>query len=223
MNCIEFQAQLQRRLDREPDVDAVALEAHASECSTCRDWYAAAVELENTLGRSLPAAASPLATERIVKQVLAAHRRRVVYRRLGAAAIAAGVLLAVSIGYRMGWPGGQRTSVPEVSTVQPDTNTVPKPLLRANVDDAVNALSGIVNQTAEKALEPGRLLFPHTASATLLAESASLQQPNYLETPSWSEAGKGVAAFAPVASMGRFFNYFARDLPGPASERNTGS
>jgi hypothetical protein len=219
MNCSEFHDLLQRRLDGIDRFDQAVADRHVAECPTCRSWLNAAEHLENGLRHSrLPSPPSKLA-DRIVRRVVGTYRRRVVYHRFAAAAVAAGLLVAAFVGYQWRWASGP--SEPAVAKGEPRAEAALS--LRDNVDGAVDALTGLVNQTAEKALEPGRSLLPDKISVTLLTETAARQSPAKVAVPSLREASQGVTSFAPVAGLGRFFNYFAQDLPAMEPERNSGS
>src|SRR5262249_45400658 len=98
MNCIEAQDLLQRRLDGAPIDDTAALAQHLIGCADCRTLHAAAGRLEHGLRVMRPAVPPPALRVSIVTGVLAdqgARRRR---RVLIGMALAASVLLAVSVG-----------------------------------------------------------------------------------------------------------------------------
>lgn len=221
MKCLDFQNLVQRRLDGDRDVENGAFAKHLVECADCRSWNAAATQLLTALKDMPEPNTSPLLARRIVYRVSRERRRYVSYRRLAVAAVAASLLLAVTVGYRQGWfRGGPSSDGTEIVQLKPPPE--PASSLRANVEDAVQAITGIVNQTAERTLEPGRVLFPDRTAAAFLTGAAALQAPK-TTMPSLLEAGQGVTEFAPVAGFGRFINYFSQDIPGVERDRKSRS
>jgi hypothetical protein len=210
INCTDFEERLQRRLDGEETSESLAEARHREECRRCRELWSSAEKLIAALNEHVVLVPPPSLSRRIVDSIHRSRRRQIVYRVATVSALAAGVILVVYVGL-FRHPGDRTpngSSNPVVASANPTGNAAE---FRANVDGAYGALTGIVNQTAERALEPGRVLLPDRTAVAFLTETAKLQQP---QVPSLQGAGQGFAEFAPVARLGRFFNYFAQDIPG---------
>jgi hypothetical protein len=217
MNCSEFGQHLQAHWDGDDLRDEAALQAHLAECSYCRGRQATAEQLDEALRLSrLPVPPVTLRND-IVARALLAYGRSVFRRRVAAAAVAAVLLIAAYYGLSGKWPG-EGSSKQELAA---RTETAQPSSLRSNVEQAVGALTGLANQTAESALAPRRILFPDDIAVALLTQSATLQTAK-LAVPSLQEAGPGVREFIPVAPLGRFFNYFTQEIPTLEQNRTSG-
>src|SRR5438445_1827235 len=102
MNCPEFHEALQQRLDGDGGgAPLPELDAHLAACSSCRAMHAAALRLLEGLdidrGPELPANLSARIAARVLAARAAQRRQR---RLLLTGAMAAALLLAVSLGYR---------------------------------------------------------------------------------------------------------------------------
>jgi hypothetical protein len=163
---------------------------------------------------------------RIVNHVLAEGQSRVRFRRrvLVGAALAASVLVAAVIGYSR-WPSNQTAPAAiEASVAHRERPAAPAlPIaVEEQVAEAGSALLEIWNRTTDQAMEPGRALLPSNMEVPVLADSVAWSNPLEQPLPSLSGAGQGVSEFEPVASLGRFVNYFKQELPSLEAKRNQG-
>ncbi|MFQ5424396.1 MAG: anti-sigma factor family protein [Phycisphaerae bacterium] len=97
MDCNQAQPKLGRYLDDACSVDEqAAVAAHLASCASCREEYESLVALTAGLQRSSPVRVPPELWPAIERRLDA--RRTRVWRRRGSWAIAAGVILAVTLG-----------------------------------------------------------------------------------------------------------------------------
>jgi hypothetical protein len=215
MTCPDCQQLLQRRLDGETVAEA-ELAAHLALCGECRAWQAAAQQLQagvRLLPRPVP---PPNLAGSVVRLVLA--ERRVARRRryvLGAvAALAAGVLLAVTVSYWLpsreeGRPLPQQNIVEKKPEEPPPKNAVS---LRESMAD-------VAQLTFKRADETVRTLLP----------GAAVNEPGTAPTSSpvdsLREAGSSVSAgLEPVAeSARRAWNLLLRELSPRRADDKRGS
>ncbi len=223
MNCVEFEKHVQRRLDGEPTRDRHEAELHLASCRECWLLDRATEQLIQAMTAPAIPMPPPEMAGRIACRAMETHSRRIAWRRVGRIAVAASVLGVAFAWYQFVWQRDRGPTPTELTIVKQETPPGSNPSLRGNVEDAVGAISGLVNQTAETALEPGKILFPDAASVALLKEATALPRAPVPDVPSLRTAGQNVAHFAPVASFGRFFNYFAQDFPSVDAERKSGS
>jgi predicted anti-sigma-YlaC factor YlaD len=219
MNCSDFHQLLQQRLDGASPPARDGADRHLATCPECRAWQAAALRLAAGL-RSLPSPVPPPGlAERVARKVLADRDRRLRfrwYRRSGlAAALAASVLVAAFAGHQ--WSGHPGPGTQEIAVVPPEPR--PTPSLDDNVAEVGSALVGILNQTADRTLEPGLALLPNRVPVPPLL---GLQAPLEPSMPSLQQASDSVASFGPVASVGKFVKYFRQDLPLREADKNQG-
>jgi hypothetical protein len=219
MNCLEAHHWLQRHLDGEP-LDRSPLEDHLRECAACRDLAAGSQRLLEGL-RLLPARRPPddLA-ERITRQVLTGWRRagRV---RLGvaAAALAAGVLLAVRTGVQVLQPR------PVVATheARPEKTPPAAPSLEKQVGEVGQVVASLARRAADETLTTTRSLLPEMPMPPS-GVATDPRPPAEAPEQTLREVQKGVTAgIEPVTtSVRRAFSLFARDWsPGQPGQKHT--
>ena len=219
MNCIEFQHQLQLRLDGELQIDSLGVEQHVLQCAKCRALESAVQRLECGLGIGAAVALPPGLSERIVRHVLAARRARRRYRRgVLSAAVAATLLLAAFIAYsRLRVSPGDAPA--PVAKTAPTNEPPPAVALQRSVREAGSALVSLMGRTADEAIEQGRILFPSSLARTAVVDGDS----SPLDPPvrSLREAGEGVSAgLQPVTrSARRAVDLFLREIPGEAGNQ----
>src|SRR5262249_33552532 len=118
MNCLECRELLQKRMDGEM-ICAQTLEPHLSQCTTCREQYAAAQRL--LAATKLLSHAKPAANfaQSVVAQVMHDRRqrqqkmRRRVFVTTALAALAASVLLMLMLAYYWLPPTGSNDPAPK--------------------------------------------------------------------------------------------------------------
>jgi hypothetical protein len=145
-------------------------------------------------------------------------------RVLVGAALAASVLIAAVIGHSLSPPKATTPATIELPVAHPERQSDPPPpvAVEQQVAEAGSALLGIWNRTTDQAMEPGRALLPSSMEVPMLADTGTWSNPLEQPLPSLRGAGQGVSEFEPVASLGRFVNYFKQDLPFLEAKRNQG-
>jgi hypothetical protein len=183
--------------------------------------HAAAVRLEKGLAAS-PSFDPPHGLANSAVEALLADRRERLhlrYRVFAGAALAAGLLVAVYLGYQsIQKTGAVRNDLPVArNEVQPAPAASS---VQENVEDAGAALVGIVS----RAVEPGRGLWPESLSMVSLPDLDASATPLDPSVQSWREAQQGMSAsLEPVASLGRrFVNFFWQEIPTSDKARPTG-
>jgi hypothetical protein len=178
MNCLDCHDVLQRYLDGAP-VRLALLEPHLTVCDECRDRLHAAQRLADSLRLSPPLAPAPGLARRITGRVLADQRatRRFQQRFRTAAAVAAGLLLALFWGYqahRLGWfddpaggkpgPGARyearlpQTSTP--STKKESSEPGGAPSLGQTFTEVGTVALALTRRTAGETVDQARRLLP---------------------------------------------------------------
>lgn len=211
MNCTESHDLLQERLDGVPLEDRAALARHLAGCSECRLLHAAAARLEDGLRLLGPPRLPSGLMTRIVGQVESDRRRRLAVRRWAVAgSLAAGLLLAVLLGYRTN--RAELAKLPPPQSVAPEAvaqPVPPPPSLRDSVVEAGSAMASLTWRTADETVGQTRLLLPETIPAPKL----TIAEPSAPSTASLRQAGQGMtAALDPMAaSARRAVNLFLRE------------
>lgn len=215
MTCHDFHERLQHWLDGAGIDGPADFEAHARDCSACRELHQAARQLRAAL--RLVSAPTPPAglSQRIVARTLAARQRQTRLReRLVIFAMAASVLLSVIGGYL--W---LRQRTPSVTQELVDNRRVPAtlsatPSLRDSVVEAGTAVVNLTKRTADDTVEPTRFLWSLPVPRAGLDDTAALQKT--LEPPARSlrRASQSVTmGLEPVTSSARrAFDLFLREL-----------
>jgi predicted anti-sigma-YlaC factor YlaD len=224
MNCDESLELLQRRLDGEPTGDPSALEQHLATCTECRGLHAAAGRLEH--GLHLLAAPTPPARMRlaIVSAALADRRKRLRRRWLAGTALAAGVLLALLLG----WQGGVRDGLVALGIIKHDAVTPPEippsprppdnppqvASLRDGVAQAGTAVVSLTLRTVDETAGQTRLLTDALPMPMNVLEAIPPAPEQPIVTV-WQETGQRVTSgFEPVTSSARrAFSMFLREAP----------
>jgi hypothetical protein len=236
MNCPDYRALLQRRLDGEPGAESAEGARHRAACLDCRDLHAAARRLEAGLG-ILPNPNPPSGlADRIVARVLAERRVALGFRRriLAVASLAAALLLATIAGYvwlqhRNTGPAGPeapaRVEAPPADRLPDPERRAPVPptvSLNQSVADAGSAMASLTRRTVEQSKD----LLPGPVAPPSLPATASLR-PDFVGPPAQSlrEAGQGVSAgFEPVTtSARRAVDLFLREIPPMEPEPKRGT
>ena len=218
MSCSEFQRLLQQRLDGEPQPESNPSERHTAQCPACRALEATAERLEEGLRRLRPPVVSDDLGQRIVAGVLAERRQRdrLRYRRLAlVGAVAAGLLLAVFLGYSRR-PATSEPMAKDSKRQLPPTVPSRDPSLDESVQEASSALVSLMNRTADQAVEQGRVLIPPVQVAMpALPPADAWQAPLEQPVASLRTARHGVAAgLEPVTNSAvRAVNLFWREIP----------
>ncbi len=227
MNCTQSQELLQQYLDGDYSGDWTALARHLGACPECRDLHAAGQLLKEGLaGIPRPVLSSSLAG-RILARLLAEQRARWTFQRRIqiATALAAGLLLAVVLGYSW-WGSRNNEKVPGMDRVV-RTGEVPDPLLpipkrrdsppgfslNREVEDARTALATLVVRAADETVSNGRILLPDRVPASPLPDASAWQQ-TIPPAGTLRDAGHGVSVgLEPVTSSARrAVNLFVREI-----------
>lgn len=227
MNCRACQELLQQRLDRieinRPAAEQSAIEQHLQTCSDCRLQLRAIQRLEeglSVLPRPVPPA---LLTSRIVQSLMQDRQRRnrLRFRTYAVMALAASVVLVVSLVSLRGWlfptPVPMAPALTEVVQTQPPEVVAPPASqdLRETVAEAGSAVVALTSRTADATVDQTRRLLPLMPTATLSQIDLTPSSPLEPATDSLRQTGTGVAAgFEPVTnSARRAVDLFLRDLP----------
>jgi hypothetical protein len=219
MNCPDAHDWLQRHLDGEA-LDRPALERHLGRCADCRELFAASQRLREGL-RLLSAPVPPAGLARRITTLALAEQRRARRSRIlvTAAAVAAGVLLAVGIGAPLLRP---RSAIPEAapSLVRSVEATPPAvPSLQKQVGSLGQAVASLTRQAADETLTTTRSLLP---DVPLPAPRQSADPPRVADEPERKlrEVQKGVTAgIEPVTtSARRAFSLLVREWSPKKSE-----
>lgn len=218
MNCTESLDLLNQRLDGTPSADRAALAEHLSSCPECRALHAVAGRLEDGLRLLAPPAPPPGLNAAIVGRVLEDRRARLRLRRtwFAAAAVAAGLLLAVFLGAWAPWQvAPQEAHLSEPIKVEPPAAVAEVPSLRDSFTEFGSALASLTQRTATETVGQSRLLLPDTLPTPPLTESPAMQVELEQPTQSLRQAGQGVAnALDPVTtSARRAFGMLLREAP----------
>lgn len=231
MNCPECLDFLQRRLDGSDDAVPAALEGHLAGCAECQAWFAAAQRLQEGQRCQAAPIVPAYLTDAIVRAIALHQRRRRLLRRwLGGAAIAAGVCIALLIGYRGGNPPSLEPGPQARQSLSTSTERIlamsEAPSLRRSVDEARSAVAAL---TDELRSSTRRLL--GSASTPLQSDSlapfptvAALEEPLEPAARSLRDSGRGVSvSLATVTgSARRAVDYFFHELPGLPSAKKAG-
>jgi anti-sigma factor RsiW len=231
MNCPECLDFLQRRLDGVDDAVPADLERHLAGCADCRAWFAAADRLQEGLRCQAAPRVPAYLTDAIVRALVTHERRRRRRRWLAAgAAVAAGVSIALLIGYRGGQP-----SVPQPGPQAHQDNPAPtdrplptpeSPSLRRSVQEARSAVAALTEDlTTSTRRLLGSATSPLQANAFApLPTVADLEQPLQPAARSLRDSGRGVSiSLATVTgSARRAMDYFFQELPVLPSAKKAG-
>jgi len=229
MNCEEFQERLQQRLDGEPVADSSEMDRHRTACASCRELEMLASRMTRVLKARAILSPPKQLSDQIVSQVLAdvdsqQARRRWTRRALAISSLAAGLLLAVFLGYS--WWGNRYRSDSQGSNTMAPKADQPALVQEANapgsavagghaplnLKEAGNTLVALVNRTADETVGQSRVLLPQEVPTPDLTV-ADNWQPS-LSSQAIRDAQDGVASgFEPVTdSARRAVNLFLREL-----------
>ncbi|GIW80921.1 MAG: hypothetical protein KatS3mg105_2728 [Gemmatales bacterium] len=224
MNCTEFEALLQERLDGNQR-DSSTYEEHLQRCPHCSSLHQASEQLIRGLAR-LPGISPPEGlADRIVVQVLSERRQKSQTHRfrMAVASIAAAVLVALFLGKatppdirpRTTATGEKDNGVPIARHEQ--TPTVAESIsVDESVGEAGQALVSLVARTAGETVEQSRWLLPDTLAMANPPVPEIGFWPTAMQTPEpLRQASKGVSkGLQPVLkSAQNAVNLFLRDLP----------
>ena len=240
MDCQEFEAELERRLDERLDPDAPELRAHSNECVPCRDLFReSAVLLKGVAAwqRETPVA-SPDLTSRIVDVVLNSNSPAAVpHRTTNHVAVvtgrdrhdsagnrwAAGLIALTSVaGLWMMFFGSnfqavdrsdrRLTALVHSNIAAPDIVEVTDigPAPQADLETVLVSAEGAYSQLATKTMEAAQ-------DFALLwpASTASATEPPAMPPSPGSTWGRGWSTdFAPISdSVGEAFDFLKRAAP----------
>jgi hypothetical protein len=221
MNCAEFQEVLQSRLNGESSPATAEVERHLKLCPDCRELEVGA----SRLLEGLRAAAVPPLPEgqrdRIVSLALAQMESQRLARQrwgrltIGASTVAAGLLLAVFLGFfRSGARQGHGKS-DSIKLVKKDEKSAPALSQSAlNIQDAGDALVALVNRTAGETVGQGRVLLPQSVSTPNISVAEAWQPDLEPSAQVLRETQEGVTdSLEPVTSSARrAVNLFLREV-----------
>lgn len=162
MNCLDSQAQLQRRLDGLPLAPDAALEQHLAGCSVCRERHAAARPLLEAL-RAQPQPVPPAGLPaRVVAAALRDRQRRRLRLRRSltvTAGLAAAIVMMLLAGY-FNRPGQQAKTEHDQVVQQPEAKKEPvKPQPETQRDPAPPSLVALSERLADKTLDEAKVLW----------------------------------------------------------------
>jgi hypothetical protein len=216
MNCLECRELIQRMMDGDfsPE-DQSALAAHATSCHDCRELQAAARRLLEGLRLATRPEPPPGLDQRICKAALLQSQRQFRTRRVAwAAAMAAGILAVLSLGYF--WKFSLGKPQPSALAIRPDPPEMPKPApsLNHSVEEAGKAVVALTRRAADETVDQTRMLLPQVLPempATGIPEIEPL-----LEQPSKSlreiQSGMTTALEPVTSSARRAMDLFLREL-----------
>jgi hypothetical protein len=227
MNCSEFQHQLQQRLDGEARAAIGEIDRHLRECSSCQELQLIASRLTEVLGSRVAPVPPQGLRDQIVSLILDEMASQRLWRRrwrrvMAVSAVAAGLLLAVFVGYSW-WKSRQALNDPDSNTVvKKDEQPAPAPAQSPlDIREAGTTLVALVNRTADETVGPGRMLLPKGVSAPMLPDTDAWQPDLEPGAKSLREAQDGVAVgFEPVTSSARrAVSLFLREVPSLESQK----
>jgi hypothetical protein len=228
MNCLECRELLQKRMDGET-ICAQTLEPHLSQCTTCREQYAAAQRLlaaTKLLSHPKPAANF---VQSMVAQVMQDRRqrqqkmRRRVFVTTALAALAASVLLMLLLAYYWLPPTGSNDPAPKPPiTLQHPKKETPRPKLPDDAKETKkqeprNAVTAWTNRLADTTRA-------HAKVVLVAADLDSVDRlPAVNDLPMNSgmrEAGQEVSdgVLTVTRNARKALDFFARELPMPELE-----
>ena len=226
MTCGEIIERLHELAERGTSQPDGPLAEHLATCPACAGWYAAVKRFGQGL-RTLDVPRPPKGfAERVAAQVqfdrLACARAR--RRWLAAAAVAASLLLAVSLGYSLLSKKTVAVSPgpPAADNGGRASEATPSP--RASVAEAGDAVAALSRKATDETVEQTRLLWP-VVSAPISFDGVELSTPLDPSAQSLREAGQNVSTgLEPVTtSARRAVNLFWRDLPPVEPAKKQGS
>jgi len=178
-SCDAFEAALQRWLDGVPAEQLPSLQQHAAACSHCAGLLDAAQRLLEGLALT-PAPSLPVSQRerlasdavRLVRQV----RRRRLLVRLGAAGLAACLLIAATLLWQVEPQPPPLSEPPLIVQIQIDLPPMPANQdhqlaivpLRQAVDELGSALTALARRTADEALDNTKSLLPEPSLPPIL-------------------------------------------------------
>ena len=218
MNCCIAHDLLQQSLDGTP-IESPEWLAHLQQCAECRALASAGRRLQDGLRLLISPLPPPDLAERIVQRVRL-ERRRAQRRRLATGlALAAGLLLALTLRFNWyGSPHGPDVAPPEPVAKSTSARTEqPTPTLRQSAAELGEVFTELSNETAEETIgQTSRWV----SSAVLSSEFRVLSgvgQNSELRTQNseLQAAGEGLSeGLEPVAkSARRALDLFLRELP----------
>jgi hypothetical protein len=224
--CSAYQAFLQTRLDGRGDEGLPEpLQAHAQTCPDCLALREAAQLFEDVFPLPAPRP-SPDLTPRLITAVLADRRQRQARRRLATVALAVAASVLVLVGARLLWhPVGAGPALARKPNSAPPSGNErargpargEQLALRDSLDEARSAVAALTTHTADRTVEPTRMLLPAVASEWAEFPMTSPDWGEPLDPPAQplGEAGQSVSAgLEPVTSSARrAVSLFFRDLP----------
>lgn len=203
MNCVDCQERMQRCLDGEAtSCDRASLASHLSHCSDCRDWYAAAQCLLDTLDRCAPPRPPAGLLERVCQQVMAERVRAARLRRLLVTpAVAAGLLLACCAVY-IGSRAGSKVDVPQELARQRQVPQLPS--LHRSIEEAGLAVVALTRRTADETMSETKLLLPMNITQPSVADAQEVNSAFEPPAQSLRDIQEGMSAgLEPVATSAR--------------------
>ncbi|MCI0742003.1 MAG: hypothetical protein L0Y72_23465 [Gemmataceae bacterium] len=223
MNCSDFDAWLQSRLDGatlseprplgsgklSPSADA---EEHLAQCNDCREKHQAAQRLLEGL-QKLPWPASPGLAQRIVARVSTddyVGDRTWNGRWIALGALAAAILILILAGHF--WPAGTPTDRTNEPIVKKDA----PPELAKSMYNARDAVASLTGKLAEKTKEQTQVLLVAAAPFPLSADTKNPPKNGGVDpaVQTLVQAGQGVrSGLEPVTRTARrAWDFFVREL-----------
>jgi hypothetical protein len=224
--CSAYHAFLQTHLDgRVEEALPEPLLLHTQTCPDCRAFREAVGLFEGVFPPPAPRP-SPDLTPRIIAAVLADRRQRQTRRRLVTVALAVAASVLILVGARVLWtPTGSGPVLARKPRTEPlAENKKPRVpagedqlALRNSLDEARSAVAALTTHTADRTVEPTRMLLPAVTSEWAEFPVTSPDWGEPLDPPAQplGEAGQSVSAgLEPVTSSARrAVSLFFRDLP----------
>ncbi len=209
MNCHDFQALLQQRLDGTEPESPRAYEEHLRSCPDCAALDGAARCLVEGLRLMTPPAPPASLARQTLSRVLKQRRRRRGRRRV-VVPLAVAACLLVAILARLYWVPAPTPPRSQPEPVARPQEPPPEPVgIRESVAEAGQAVASWTKGRAEEAVSEARWLMPRV-------ETKNLMTPE-LEPPARTlrQAGAGVrAGLEPVKdSARRAVDLFFREVP----------
>lgn len=224
MNCPHCHQLLQQRLDGGPVPDPAALDAYLAACPECRSWHAAATRLQEGVRRLTPVVPPDGLADRLVAHVLADRNSRLRLRRrvAGAAAMAAGLLLALLAYQRFGLRDAEPPPGDAIvyDVPAPEAPAQP-PSLQESVAEAGSAVASLTRRKADETVGQTWTWWADLVKEVPGPEAPVLDQP----ARPLREAGQNVTAgLEPVTSSARrALHLFLREIPPLEGETKRGS
>jgi predicted anti-sigma-YlaC factor YlaD len=226
MTCGEVRERLHEMVERGASQPDGPLAEHLATCRACAGWHAAVKRFGEGL-RALDAPRPPDGfAERVAAQVHIDRFARARARRrwVAAAALAASLLLTVSLGYSLRSKKNAVFNPGPPAADNGDKAGEPTPSPRASVAEAGDAVAALSRRATDETVEQTRLLWP-VVSAPISFEGVDLSTPLDPSAQSLREAGQNVSTgLEPVTtSARRAVNLFWRDLPPVEPAKKQGS